>query len=234
MESDDVIRRYHSSLVDSLENEVSEKEKQRLKSEVYYQKLIEQQEKKEDELKYLVKDKTAKLEQSINEKEQLFENFSHELKTPLTLILGPIEKILKNDLSQELSQELRGIKCNAHRLFDLVQALLTHAELKINKDKKLPSHIVSCTRYIISSLQPLAEQKNINLNVKIQCEKDLTLELQSQTWELLLVNLLTNAIKHGKQRNQIEIVINQNQSHIMLSVSDSNIPISVERKGVYF
>lgn len=226
LQSDDIIERYHKNLVISFENEVAEKEVQRRKSEFYFNQLIEQQEKKEQELNLLVKEKTTQLAQSINDKEKLFENFSHELKTPLTLIIGPIEQLLKQQLPQKISQQLMGINSNAHRLFDLVSTLLSFAEIKVSRDKIVATNIYSCTAYIINSLRPLADTKNVELNLNYQCDKELTLNLQAQTWELILSNLLTNAIKHGEKDSQISIEVNQKQDQLLLTVTDINQPIT--------
>lgn len=234
MASEDVIRSYHQNFVTSLDLEVAEKEKQRLKSETYYQQLIEHKEQKESELTLLVKEKTIKLEQSIQDKERLFENFSHELKTPLTLIIGPIEQLLKQKFSPEVLQQLTGVNQNAHRLFDLVQMLLSHAEVKIQRNKLVATNILSCSQYILSSLQPLAIQKNATLRLDYQADEGMTLLLQVQTWELLLTNLLTNAIKHGQEKNQIIVTIKENSQNVILAVSDNNPAISETQQQKIF
>ncbi len=225
--SNDVIETFHKNVVASFENEIAEKERQRKKSENYYNALTEQQEKKEHELKLLVDKKTAQLTQSIKDKEKLFENFSHELKTPLTLIIGPIEKILKQPLSISLHQELSLINKNAHRLYDLVNTLLSYAEIKLTKNKYTEINIYDTTLFILDSLSAMAEEKcaKIYLDFKIQQTKNI--KLQIQTWELILTNLLTNAIKHGNHHNYITVTITQNNDIIRLKVNDKNSPLPV-------
>jgi signal transduction histidine kinase/DNA-binding response OmpR family regulator len=232
--SENIIQEYHSSLLDSFEHEIYEKEKQQKKSESYYQQMIDQQEKKEAELTKLVEEKTSALEQSINDKEQLFERFSHELKTPLTLIIGPIEQLLKQKLSLPLEQKLLGINKNAHRLFELVNSLLSLAEINVQREKKVACHICSASQYIISSLQPLAKAKDSKLSLSLKCDEHLTLQLQIQTWELLLTNLITNAIKYGNSHNKITVLVQQNNEALKLTVTDNNQALTKAEQGYIF
>lgn len=234
LKSDDVIGQYHQELLSSFECEIAEKEQQRSKTESYYHQLLEQQELKEQELVQLVKLKTGELEQSLDDKQQLFENFSHELKTPLTLIIGPLEQLLKQELPSPLQQSLVGVNRNAHRLYELVSSLLNLAEIKINRDKKGVTHIHQCTHYIVNSLQPLADNAAATVSVAVECEDNLTLYLQVQTWELILTNLLTNAIKHGGQGAIIQVRVKQTGDELILSVVDSNKPISVQQQQDIF
>lgn len=234
MASDDVIRSYHQSFVTSLDLEVAEKEKQRLKSESYYQQLIEQKEQKEAELILLVKEKTIKLEQSIQDKERLFETFSHELKTPLTLIIGPIEQLLKQKIPLQLEQKLHGVNKNAHRLFELVNSLLSLAEINVQREKRVACNIYSTSQYIISSLQPLAEAKGSQLSLLLKCDENLALQLQIQTWELLLTNLITNAIKYGKANNKISVLVQQNDKDLKLTVTDNNQTLTEAEQDYIF
>ncbi len=234
LNSDDVIGDYHQELLSSFEREMAEKEQQRKKTERYYHELLEQRELKEQELTLLVKKKTIELEQSLEDKQQLFENFSHELKTPLTLIIGPLEQLLKQELPANLQQSLVGVNRNAYRLYDLVNSLLNLAEIKINRDKKVVTHIQQCSQYILNSLQPLADDCNAKLNVLLDCEENLAMCLQAQTWELILTNLLTNAIKHGEQGAVIEVRVQQTDDELILSVTDHNKPISVQQQQDIF
>lgn len=234
LKSDDVIAEYHRELVSSFEREMAEKEQQKAKSEHYYRQLIEQQEHKEQELTRLVKLKTVELQQSLSDKQRLFENFSHELKTPLTLIIGPLEQALKQDWPQEWLQLLQGANSNAHRLFELVNSLLELAEIQINRDKRVATAIGPCTGVIVSSLQSLADQHEANISLTLACDSDLTLLLQAQTWELMLTNLLTNAIKHGEPGTVIRITVCQVADALQLQVADNNRPIPTQQQVEIF
>ncbi len=234
LESDDIIGEYHQDLLASFEREITEKEHQRQKSERYYHELLKQQDLKEQELVKLVKAKTAELEQSLAEKQQLFENFSHELKTPLTLIIGPLEQLLNQQLPEELKDSLSGVNRNAHRLFDLVKSLLDLAEAQISKEATSACHIRQSTQYIVSSLKPLSDSLNTTIDVTLACDDDLLLWLQNQALEQILSNLLSNAIKHGEPESAITLQLEQTDSELLISVNDQNAPIPERQQSALF
>lgn len=236
LSSDDVIKKYHSNLITSMENEIAEKEKQRKKSEDYYQQLLEQQEKKELELTQLVKVKTNELEQSIQAKDQLFENVSHELKTPLTLILGRSEQLLKTpELSNSIATEITYISTSAQQLHHLVSQLLQLAEFKSTNQVKEPIEIIQETRFMLNDLSSLAESAGSKIAYTLNSHvQTLWLSLQLGCWVSVVTNLVTNAIKYGEKNQTIDITLNIDEGTLELIVANKGMPIECDKRAKIF
>lgn len=232
------IRKYHPELQEGIDAELAEKEAQRHKTEKYYKQLIEQKEEREKELNKMVARKTAELKQSLEGKERLFENFSHELKTPLTLIIGPLEQVLAQPLPEELSSILQGVNINAHRLFNLVNELLRLAEEKVHVDLYEEINPDVVIQKIIYSLQPLAKEYGAELQFisDSSCSRRGS-RLHLQTLELVVTNLVVNAIKHGALDNKIRSVIVSGKllnNRLVVEVGDSNPAIPDSRHKMIF
>lgn len=224
LQSDDVIKNFHSNLIVSFEKEIAEKEAQRNKSERYFNQLIEQQNNKEQELTELVEEKTHSLELAIKEKDTLFENVSHELKTPLTLIMGRSEQLLKReDLNTATRNELKHIEVSTEQLYQLVNQLLQLAEVKHQKALKEPIDIIEQTQYVCDSLSSLAQ--NAGTSIKYILNSLLShywLEMQTGAWSSIITNLVTNAVKYGDNKQPITV---------LLTITDETTVLSVSNKG---
>jgi len=236
LRSDDVIKQYHSHLLMSMEKEITEKEKQRKKSDAYYQQLLAQQAQKERELTDLVKVKTAELEQSIQAKDQLFENVSHELKTPLTLILGRSEQLLKTaELTDSVASEVKHITTSAQQLHNLVEQLLQLAESKNTAKVKEPVDIIQETRFMFDNLSSLAASAGTNISLTLRhTEPSLWLSLQVGCWASVVTNLVTNAIKFGDKDQPIasKLIVEHNQ--LVFEVTSQGVPIAPDKKEAIF
>src|SRR6185369_13221194 len=101
-------------------------------------------------------------------KMRFFQNISHEFRTPLTLILGPAEKLLETDAVQEVhKRDLRMMRRNAQRLLGLINQLLDISKLESGSMKLnlTRGNIVPFVRGIVMSFRSMAERKNICLEV---------------------------------------------------------------------
>jgi signal transduction histidine kinase/CheY-like chemotaxis protein len=219
-----VINDFHQNVIVGFENEIVEKEVQRKKSETYFNQLIEQQDKKEQELASLVKEKTYLLQLAVQQKNTLFENVSHELKTPLTLILGRSEQLLKRkDLNTINHNEVKHIEASAEHLYQLVNQLLELAEIKHHTQLKIPVDIIGETNLLCESLSSLAQ--SAGMAITYQRDTDLAahwLELQQGAWSSIMTNLVSNAIKYGDEYFGV---------HVSLEISEVDVKLTVVNKG---
>jgi signal transduction histidine kinase/ligand-binding sensor domain-containing protein/AraC-like DNA-binding protein len=170
---------------------------------------------------------------------EFFTNISHELKTPLTLILGPLNKILEEEkLSPLFKKRLFGVEKNAQRLFHLINQLLEFRKIETGREnlEVAPCDLSSFIQEIKESFDPIAENKKIDFSV-IYPAPDFEIWLDSNKVDKIIFNLLSNAFKFtaegGKIDLKIEIVNREKRSrktknNMVISVSDSGKGIKPE------
>lgn len=163
-------------------------------------------------------------------KSRFFANISHEFRTPLTLILGPAEKILSN-ISKDVTKDAGTIKRNAQRLLQLVNQLLDLSRLEACKLNLQASkgNIVSFVKGITLSFESLAEAKDITLKLKPEREY-IELYFDKENMIKILYNILSNAFKFtpedGKITVSVKEVNNQNgTASVEIKIKDTGIGI---------
>ena len=155
-----------------------------------------------DEVVLKEKEETDKM------KSMFFANISHEFRTPLTLILGPAEKI-SSKTSDDVVKDANIIKRNSRRLLQLINQLLDLSRLEAGKLKLEASkgNIVSFVKGVALSFESLAESKDITL--KLLPEKDfIEAYFDREKMMKILTNLLSNAFKFTPQEGKITVSIN--------------------------
>jgi signal transduction histidine kinase/ligand-binding sensor domain-containing protein/DNA-binding response OmpR family regulator len=170
-------------------------------------------------------------------KSRFFANISHEFRTPLTLILGPAEKIISRSPDENTLKDAGIIKRNSRRLLKLVNQLLDLSKLDAGRLKLEASknNIVSFVKGVALSFESLSEEKDITL--KISTEKDLIeVYFDRDKMTKILSNILSNAFKFTQQNGKITISINAFPSskagnqigHVEIKIRDTGIGIPPE------
>ena len=174
------------------------------------------------------------LEELLHLKEKLITNISHEFRTPLTLILGPVQRLLQNAGNQRDASQLKLIKRNSQRLLRLVNQLLGLAHLGADQPLVRSAQPVSTTvDAITESFQPLAEDKGLQLNVERNDE--LWANCAPDALEKILLNLLSNAIKYTPAGGSITISTRPGENNMVeVSVSDTGIGIPEAEQSAVF
>lgn len=138
-------------------------------------------------------------------------NLSHELKTPLTLVLNPVESLLVNEQSEKKIQTLNLINRNAKRLLNLVNQLLDFRRIEDNELKLHLSEgdMIEVAKDIFESFKYLSESKHIQLDFE-SATKSYYCDFDKDKIERILLNLLSNALKftdpNGSVYFHVEIV----------------------------
>ena len=198
-----------------------------------FRKIIQVRERFKLDIKIQEKEKTQ-IQALDRLKTNFFTNISHEFRTPLTLIISPLEKYLSEnkDLPSLQRKRAESIYRNAKQLQKLINQLLDLSKLEAGRlfPEITQSDLIEFTEKITNSFQDLAEQKNISLKF-ITTEIQLMAYFDSDIVEKILTNLLSNAFKFSKNGGEINVSITLKPSdnqQIIIKVSDNGIGISQE------
>ncbi|WP_139957009.1 hybrid sensor histidine kinase/response regulator transcription factor [Flavicella sediminum] len=166
-----------------------------------------------------------KLRETDQEKIKFFTNISHDLKTPLTMVKEPLEKILRNTLPTEEKQFLlETASNNANRLVKLVNQVLNFStihtgELTLNIQK---IEFVRFIRTLVHNFKFQADQKNIDLIFDVDSE-NLPLYIDKEKIERVFFNIISNSFKNTPNGGKIIVKIiheKENQS-VKLIIEDT-------------
>lgn len=162
-----------------------------------------------------------------NLKTEFFSNISHELKTPLTVILGAIQLMEKNNTSlaiadKKMLKHQQTIKHNCYRLLRLINNTLdiTRIDSGFVKLNKKNCNLVYLADEITQSVVPYAEQKDLSVEFDTQDEEIIT-GIDIDKIERILLNLLSNAIKFTPQGGKITVNMWSAQRYAYISVKDT-------------
>ncbi|MGV8827900.1 MAG: hybrid sensor histidine kinase/response regulator transcription factor [Breznakibacter sp.] len=176
-----------------------------------------------------------------NEKLRIFTNISHELRTPISLILGPAKQLADEGLSPEHQKKMvRLILQNSNRLYNLVNQLLDFRKaqfgeltLKVSK-----ADILGYTKNVFNSFDGLAIEKRINYN--LICDYDELIGwIDSDKYDKILCNLLSNAIKFTNRFGNIDLFLDvvkdeEGLRKLVVEVCDDGIGIPKESQKKIF
>ena len=168
---------------------------------------------------------------------KFFTNISHEFRTPLTLIMAPVEKLLAELKDKPQAKYLNLIEQNARRLLQMVNQLLDFRKLEVQGFHYNPSFgdIISFIDETVSSFNNLSEQKHIQLVFRTKI-KELNTYFDKDKLEKIMFNLLSNAFKFTPGYGQVSVSVktetnnkqllnNDISSHLVIKVEDSGIGI---------
>lgn len=150
---------------------------------------------------------TTKLQEVDQLKSHFFANISHEFRTPLTLLLGPIENRLAQTTDATDKAELSIMKRNASRLLVLVNQLLDLSRLEAGTLKLACTYssLTAFIKSISSQFSSMASSKKIHFS--LVGEPDIMLYFDSDKIEKIITNLLANAFKFTEEHGTIELRI---------------------------
>lgn len=162
-------------------------------------------------------------EKELNEKKlNFFTNISHELRTPLTLIVNPIKDIINQKESGQEKNDLNIVYRNSRRLLSLVDQLLLFRKTESENDSlkivkinlyKFAQEIFFCFNYLA---------KNSNIDYTFSCkDQELYIYGDRDKLEIVLFNLLSNALKFTPHGGFVSLNITTSDTDIKIDVSDS-------------
>lgn len=175
-------------------------------------------------------------ERQSTEKIRFFTNIAHDIKTPLTLIHTPLQKIMEDDSLKaenrhtiELAiHNAEKIKSIANQLLDFQKTDLKKMELNLEE-----SNFIRHIKEICKSFNPLIEKKNIKFQLLTEIPV-LEFYYDRKIIEKIVNNLLSNAIKYTNEGGNVNVKIKVQGKHCILKVTDDGIGIPEAQKQEIF
>ncbi|AYB33594.1 hybrid sensor histidine kinase/response regulator transcription factor [Chryseolinea soli] len=172
-------------------------------------------------------------------KTKFFTNVSHEFRTPLSLIISPLEKLNEQVVDPAQLKNIELIQKNAKRLLNLVNQLLDFRKMEVHDIRFHPSEgdIIRFVRETVSSFADLSEKKSIRLTFESNTSS-LEAIFDHDKVEKILFNLLSNAFKFTMDSGVISVIVEVNDaaenSIVEIMVKDSGIGIPAEKHEQIF
>ena len=182
----------------------------------------------------------AKKKSELEElKSRFFANLSHEFRTPLMLIKGPLEQLKKGRGSDDHSESVAMIERNSNRLKELIDQLLELSQLEKAAIplKAKQENIVNILKGLVSSFESLTKQKSISL--RFQRDSDsIICWIDRDKFEKIINNLLSNAVKFtpvgGNVTVEVKQSLQQEKQIAEIKISDNGVGISKDKLDKIF
>ena len=177
--------------------------------------------------------KSIHLENITLMKDEFFTLISHELRTPLTVIHSSLQlayNVYGKEITPNIHKNLLRINQNCSRLLKLINNILdiSKAEAGFLTINSTNFDIIEVTEYIVNSINTYAKIREIELDFDSNCN-NLTVNMDKDKFEKILLNLLSNAMKFTPAGKTIRTRIEERESKIILSVKDEGIGIPQEK-----
>lgn len=166
------------------------------------------------------------------EKIKLFINLSHEIRSPMTLIISPLENLLKREYDADTMKLLRLMQKNANRIINLMNQLLDMR--KIEKGQMnircVETNMVDFIQELISLFDYQAQKRKIHLHLEYEHE-GLSAWIDRNNLDKVLVNLLSNAFKYTPDNGEIKICLRERTNDLVIGDLHHCIEIEVLDNG---
>ncbi len=183
--------------------------------------------------KVRLEQKTQQLQELDHFKSQFYTNFTHEFRTPLTVIGGVAEQIAGHEKEKALIQR------SNQRLLNLVNQLLELSRLETNSLSIdwVQGDIISFLRYLTESCSSLANSKQIDLTF-FSTHQELQMDYDASKLQQILINLLSNAIKFTPEQGSVRVaassITERGDEYLQLQIADTGKGISEDQLSHVF
>ena len=188
---------------------------------LYKRKLAEQEKQTEIELNKL--------------KDQFLDNISHELKTPLSLILAPISQLQRSNADPKAQTQLASIKRNCQRLLELINQLLQLSQRPSTAIYTVsPYSITPFLTDLVADFRPLYEQKQLQFSFTDTTTTALKINLAPEHAHSIFSNLISNALKYTPAGGTVDIHLSEVQQALKFKITDTGVGIASEHQQSIF
>ncbi|MDH6534853.1 signal transduction histidine kinase/DNA-binding response OmpR family regulator [Parabacteroides sp. PM5-20] len=196
--------------------------------------LRETNRKEEEQRKKLIA-LNAEIKEVTAQKLQFFTNVSHEVRTPLTLILAPLDRLIGLMQESPYFSDLQLIRKNADRLLRVINQILDFRKIENDQEelKIREVDMVNFTREVMSYFDSMAQVRQIRYRFLSE-SKDCRIWIDTDQMEKVLVNLLSNAFKFTPENGVIEVALQEEEDRVYLLVRDNGVGIKPESQAYLF
>ncbi len=173
-----------------------------------------------------LEEQAVKLKEMDKVKSNFFANISHEFRTPLTLIMGPLQGKSTDEEATIPKKEYNMMRSNADRLLRLINQLLDLSKLETGglKLQATKRNIVPFVKGLVMSFESLASSEQVALEV-IADQQESELYFDDDKLEKILFNLVSNALKFTDKNGRIVVEMRDKHDKVIIEVKDSGIGI---------
>jgi len=178
-----------------------------------------------------VRHQADSLQELLDLKERLFTNISHEFRTPLTLMLGPIDNAMKEAERPEVIAQLDMARRNGKRVLRLVDQLLELSRLSSEEPLALsPQPLQPIVEVVSEAFRPYAREKSITLSV--MTDENLWVNCASDAIERILMNLVSNSLKFTPKGGRVNVVLREYEGGTQEDGNEVELAVFDTGKGI--
>lgn len=197
---------------------------------IYHKTFLEKNKRKGEQLEH------EKEKQLYQYKIELFTNVAHEIRTPLTLIQGPMEEIMSYENNNPIiAKYLKIMELNTGRLINIANQVLDFRQAEVKQFSLNLEHtnISEAVKLLHASFQPLAANNNVIYQLSLPAE-DIYAHIDPESFQKILNNLYSNAIKYSKSKVLVTVTTNDQKSKFIIEILNDGHLIPVELKEKIF
>lgn len=175
-----------------------------------------------------------RLERSFKAERQFTSDASHELRTPITVILAQCDRARRKDGSRE--DHLRSIgviETQARRMSELVQSLLSLTRMQLGTER-CPMKRAELSGFVLSCAEDFVPADSRGMELSVDIEPGIGTEFNQALLSRLVQNLLDNAYKYGREGGNIRLELKKEGAFALLSVTDDGPGIAGEHQELIF
>lgn len=182
------------------------------------------------------KNEAEKVKEMDKVKSRFFANISHEFRTPLTLMLGPLRQMEQGKMDEAGSRKyLKMMRQNGERLLHLINQLLDLSKLESGKMELqvAKTDITGLLKATVYSFNSMAEQKMVNYHTHFP-EHEIVGWIDKDKFQKIVTNLLSNAFKFTPENGSVSVGVENGDKRIRITVQDSGTGIPKEQLDKIF
>jgi signal transduction histidine kinase/DNA-binding response OmpR family regulator len=170
-----------------------------------------------------------RIKEMDNIKSKFFANISHEFRTPLTLIQGPLQQIEeqmnetgKNGVATVPLRQIKTMRRNTDRLLELVNQLLDLSRLDSGKMELqiIKGDVLQLLKSLAASFDSMGERKQIHYHIHFPEQTPIAF-FDKDKLEKIFTNLLSNAFKYTPEKGTVSVIVEMDDNRLRLSVEDN-------------